>query len=81
MFDMLSDLFSSLINGVIWFVTALPLAMLELLPVPDWMTDSTFALPDGVMWFASAFELPAGLVILSGAWLIRFIIRRIPIIG
>jgi len=52
------------------------------IPVPDWMASaSSFVLPDGVMWFASVLELPYGISVMTGAWVLRFVIRRIPVIG
>ena len=55
--------------------------VLSLIPVPDWMTSGSFALPDGILWFAGALELGYAGVVMGSAWTIRFIIRRIPIIG
>lgn len=59
-------------------------AVLEAIPVPSWISSAggVFdAIPDGVIYFAQAFQLPAGLSIIVSAYVIRFLIRRIPIIG
>lgn len=59
-------------------------AVLEAIPVPSWLSSagSVFdAIPDGVIYFAQALQLPAGLAMVISAYVIRFIIRRIPIIG
>lgn len=57
-------------------------ALVELLPVPDFMLDvPSFYLPPGVMFFASAFELDYGIGVVVSAYTARFILRRIPGIG
>jgi hypothetical protein len=56
-------------------------AVLSLIPVPSWMASGSFSLPDGVLWFAQALELDYGASVMVAAWLIRFGIRRLPIIG
>lgn len=56
-------------------------SVLSSIPVPGWLVDPTFQLPDGVLWFASAFELPYGFSIFISALILRFSIRRIPFIG
>lgn len=59
-------------------------AVLEAIPVPSWLSSagSVFdAIPDGVLYFAQALQLPAGLSMVISAYVIRFLIRRIPIIG
>jgi len=38
-------------------------------------------LPTSVSWAASAFQLDVGLGIIVSAYISRFILRRIPIIG
>jgi hypothetical protein len=57
------------------------IAILSLIPVPSWATSTTLSLPDGVLWFAAALELPYGISVMTGAWVTRFIIRRLPVIG
>lgn len=59
-------------------------AVLEAIPVPSWLSGAGAvfdAIPDGVIYFAQALQLPAGLSMVLGAYVLRFIIRRIPIIG
>lgn len=56
-------------------------AVLSAIPVPDWMSTGSFQLPGEVLWFASVLELQYGLGVMSAAWTIRFLIRRIPVIG
>lgn len=59
-------------------------AVINAIPVPDWLADAGGlfgALPDGVVYFVQAFELGTGLAVIVGAYVLRFLIRRIPIIG
>ena len=58
--------------------------VLSAIPVPQFLTDAPSvlaALPSGIAWGLNAFCVPQGLVIYLGALLIRFIIRRLPIVG
>jgi hypothetical protein len=64
-------------------LTAL-LAVLSAIPVPAWLSGASAAFANiapGVAFFLQAFEVPAGIAIVLGAYVIRFIIRRIPLIG
>lgn len=66
-----------------WITDSIASAI-EAIPVPDWMTNagtSMSDIPTGVIWFANMVQLPAGIGIILAAYGIRFIIRRIPIIG
>ncbi|QIB64050.1 hypothetical protein [Kineobactrum salinum] len=64
-----------------WLLDIL-ITVLSYIPVPDWMENvGSMNLPSGVLWFASAFELQAGAAIMVSAWTLRFIIRRIPVVG
>lgn len=54
------------------------------LPMPEWVSGastSLSALPPGVVFFVEFLQLPAGLAIILSAYGIRFLIRRLPIIG
>ncbi|MBK1718525.1 DUF2523 family protein [Thiocystis violacea] len=76
----LQDIFQWLYQQVIGALAAL----LEALPVPDFLnsTASVFsAIPSSVIYLASVGQFPAGLSILGSAYLIRFIIRRLPVVG
>jgi hypothetical protein len=60
------------------------ITLLQAIPVPQWLTDAPSVLsnlPPGVVYMCNLVQLPAGLVILLSAWGLRFLIRRIPIIG
>jgi len=57
-------------------------ATYESIPIPDFMLNvSSHTIPSGVAWAVSPFQLDIGLAIIVGAYLARFILRRIPLIG
>lgn len=60
------------------------ITLLELIPVPGFFNDLQSvvnALPSGVLYFAQVFELNAGFSIIVSSYVIRFIIRRLPVVG
>lgn len=88
--DWLTAFWDFFIDTISWLVFTLfellliaLAAILNAIPVPAWLVSADpFAnLHPGVVFFAEAFEIPAGIGILLGAYTIRFIIRRIPVIG
>ena len=57
---------------------------IEAIPVPDFFNDAKSALskiPPEVGYFVEPLNLGTGVTIIVGAYLARFLIRRIPIIG
>ena len=57
-------------------------SVIESIPVPDWMLNAgSLNVPGSVAWFASSFQLDTGMGIIVSAYLLRFVIRRIPFIG
>lgn len=59
-------------------------AIITAIPVPSWIDSATSwfeAIPDGVLYVMGPFQVGTGLAILLGAWVLRFLIRRIPVIG
>ncbi|MAY15260.1 MAG: hypothetical protein CMI06_07980 [Oceanospirillaceae bacterium] len=57
-------------------------SVFEAIPVPEFMLNvDSYTLPTSVSWAASAFQLDVGLGIIVSAYISRFILRRIPIIG
>lgn len=57
-------------------------SFIEWLPVPDFLQNiSSFQLPDTVIYFTTLFQVPAGMAIIVSAYLSRFILRRIPVVG
>jgi hypothetical protein len=60
------------------------LAVFDAIPVPPFFSDAATGLsgvPSGVVFFAQAFMIPQGIEIVLSAYLLRFLIRRIPVIG
>lgn len=59
-------------------------ALLEYIPVPDFLqnlSSSQFQLPPSIMYFTGLFHIAEGIAIIVSAYIIRFIIRRLPIVG
>lgn len=68
--------FSKIAEGVVSFF--------EAFPVPDFfvLAASAFdSIPQEVVFFAQAFQIGPGVTLVLGAYLLRFIVRRIPFIG
>lgn len=59
-------------------------ALIAAIPVPQafslWISSAS-SLANGVVWFLNLLQFKAGLVIILGALLARFVLRRIPFIG
>ena len=58
--------------------------VLSAIPVPAFLTaipSYVSAIPPGAVFFLSAFKVPQGVAIIVTAYVLRFVIRRIPIIG
>lgn len=56
----------------------------EWLPVPEFFANAGIyldAIPGPVLYFASLLALPYGLTVVLGASVIRFVIRRLPVVG
>lgn len=77
-------------RGIFWWVFRtvgdFVLWLLEGIPVPGWFNGATLqdllaAIPSGVWWGIDFAMLPTGLSMVFGAWAIRFMIRRLPVIG
>lgn len=68
--------FSKLVDGFLSFFNSLP--------VPDFFATTANAfsnIPESVVFFAQPFHIGAGVTMVLGAYLLRFIIRRIPLFG
>jgi len=48
---------------------------------PSLLTSAFASIPPGVWWFLDAFALNLGLPLLLSAFVARFLIRRLPVIG
>lgn len=88
--DFLSEILAWLVDFVLWAAQSIyegllqaVAAVLDAIPVPSWLVgaDPFADIDPGVVFFVEAFELPAGIAIILGAYFVRFLIRRIPIIG
>lgn len=90
LFDFIGSILVWLVELLLWlplklwslFLDGLA-AVIEAIPVPAWLenVDLFGNLDPGVLYFAAAFEIPAGLGIITSAYLIRFLIRRLPFVG
>ena len=57
-------------------------AVFEAIPVPDFMLNlDSYSIPSGVAWAVEPFQVPLGLGIIVSAYVARFVLRRIPLIG
>lgn len=58
-------------------------SVIEAIPAPSWLTGANpFASIDpGIVYFGEALQLGEGVTIILSAYLLRFVIRRIPLIG
>ena len=83
--DTWEKLYDWWIDGWLWIFENLLGALaslIESIPAPDWMMNlSGYTIPDSIAFFVELFQLPAGAAIMVSAWVLRFGIRRIPVIG
>lgn len=87
----LSQILSWLLGFVTWvtiqvfsLVMAALAAIFNAIPVPSWVSSASGAianLPPGVAYLVSSLELTTGAGIMLSAYTIRFIIRRLPVVG
>lgn len=78
------DFFQWLFVKVAVLVFDAVIAVLSLIPVPDWLDDistNITAIDPGVLFFVEPLQLGTGLSWVIGAYLLRFLIRRIPVVG
>lgn len=89
---MLNDFAQWLLDLLLWVprqvfsaIVAAFAALLNAIPVPDFVADlgpaftSLFAGTTG--YFLDLMQLPYGIGVVSSAYVLRFLIRRIPVIG
>ena len=58
------------------------LAVINAIPVPDFLASiGSYSLPPEVVYFTVVFQLHFGVGVLVTSYTVRFIIRRIPVIG
>jgi hypothetical protein len=66
----------------LFFVTTEFVSVLSgLLPDSAALSGALGGIPSGVWYFLDLFNVSAGIPMLLSAWVTRFIIRRIPVIG
>lgn len=86
-----ADVVVWLVEFVVWLIVkwftlifdAL-IAVLNAIPVPTWLTSlatNIGGLDSGVLYFLQPLQLGTGLTWIFSAYLLRFLIRRIPFIG
>lgn len=89
--DIINDFAEWLLDVILWvpkkvfelLLDALA-AIIEAIPVPDWLSGAGglfSSIPASVMYFAEPMHLGTGVGIITSAYVIRFFIRRIPVIG
>ena len=87
--DFLDAAFAWLIEVLLWVPHKLyelflagVLVVLEAIPVPDWAEGVDLSwMPSSMSYFLQPFNLPLAVACVTGAYLTRFLIRRIPVIG
>lgn len=78
----ISDFFSSFFQWVFEKILGAFASVIELIPVPEFFNSfSSAKLPSVVLWAAEPFMLSYGVGIISTAYIVRFVIRRLPIVG
>jgi hypothetical protein len=82
--DALTEMFLYIPRKVFsWLMDGLA-SILESIPVPSWLSgldSSSLSIPGEVMYWLAPFQLEFGVSAIVGAYMVRFIIRRIPFIG
>jgi hypothetical protein len=66
------------------FILSAIAGFLDLIPVPDFLKDlsaSTISLPPDILFFSHYFMIKEGFIMIVSAYIARFILRRIPLIG
>ena len=68
-----------------WFISKIVdlfVYLLSLIPVPDFIQNlQTYTPPEGVVYFLNFFNFDVGIGIIVTAYIARFIIRRLPVVG
>lgn len=57
-------------------------SVFESIPIPDFLLNvGSFSLPVSVLFWTDLFQVPLGLSIIVPTYILRFIIRRLPVVG
>lgn len=67
------NIFNSILEGLVY--------ILSLIPVPDFLLNTSFTLPPSIAYYAQTFNISFGIGIIVSAYTFRFLLRRIPFIG
>ncbi|MFO1357861.1 hypothetical protein [Plasticicumulans sp.] len=52
------------------------------LPVPEWLTYiASVIVPPGLIWWLGLLQIGLAVKLCGGAWMLRFLLRRVPIVG
>ncbi|PID50323.1 MAG: hypothetical protein CR991_02100 [Proteobacteria bacterium] len=87
MSDFLDKLGEWASDFIIWLLDKLlsaGVSILESIPAPDWMANInnySNAIPPEVIFWVAPLNFPEGLAIIMSAYLLKFLIKRIPFIG
>ncbi|MCU7813400.1 MAG: hypothetical protein KZQ77_19515 [Candidatus Thiodiazotropha sp. (ex Notomyrtea botanica)] len=89
--ELITELMEYVKTFVLWVWQSIWDAMLdamahiiELIPVPSFLQSASgvfSSIPGEVAFFAGALEITYGIGVIVAAWGIRFLIRRLPIVG
>lgn len=67
--------------ALFFIVTEFMQVLAPLLPTASGLTGALGGIPSSVWYFLDLFNVSAGIPILLSAWVTRFVIRRLPVIG
>jgi len=89
MFDWVDEVLTWILDVLLWVprkIYELLLAGLETviaaIPVPSWAAELSLDwLPSSMAYFLEPFQLGLAVTSITGGYLLRFIIRRIPVVG
>lgn len=89
--DWLNDIAQWLIDTLLWvprqlwqWLTESLSDLINAIPVPDFIADAATyfaALGPGSLYLMDLFQLPFGIPLILAAYLGRFLIRRLPVVG
>lgn len=89
--EFLGDVLQFIFDAIEWVIVKIFLViaegvifLLNLIPVPGWMGDisgNIAAIDPGILFFVAPFQFTTGLAWVVSAYVLRFLIRRIPVIG
>lgn len=88
---MIADALQWLLDALLWVPRKLFAALLdglasliEAIPVPEFVQQAESSLSGisgNVLFFAEKFAIPEGIAMVLSAYVLRFLLRRIPLIG